>query len=74
VRAGSIALVALALGANSLYGAWKGAQQGNYRNAARSALAAGSDVEMLRRLYPKPEDLLERRTLLMKHRLSVFSY
>lgn len=39
---------------------------------ARDALIAGTDLQMLQRLYPMPEAVVERRAVLQRWRLSVF--
>lgn len=57
----------------SAYGLYQGSQRANYYNAARDALNKGGDHEELDRLYPARDVLLERREVLKRERLSIFS-
>ena len=57
----------------SLYGAYRWTERYHYRIEARGALLTGDDLEMLRRLHPEPEKILERRPLLERHGLTIFA-
>ena len=41
--------------------------------AGRQALVKGHDEQMLKRLYPRPAVVLERRAILVKYKLTVFA-
>ncbi len=82
----TIAMMLVAAAFNSARGAVAGSQRCRFALEARDALLRDenapeardpllrrSDDELLQRLYPRPEDLRALRTLLQKHRLSVFT-
>jgi hypothetical protein len=66
-------VVAVCIGLSSLWGAYKWTERYNAYAPARQALVEGSNDEVLKRLYPDVETLLERREILKRYRYSLFS-
>ena len=56
----------------SLYGTYRWTERYHYRIGARTELLAGNDLDMLRRIHPEPNKIIQRRPMLQKRGLSVF--
>lgn len=56
----------------SLYGTYRWTERYHYRLPARDTLLSGDDLDMLRRLHPEPEKIIERRPVLQECGLSIF--
>ena len=69
---GLTAVFVALLSVNAAYGAYKWTERYHYEVPARDALLTGDDPELLGRLHPDPNVVLERRPILQKHHLSVF--
>ncbi len=56
----------------SLYGAYRWTERYHAMLPAREALLQSNDLDLLGRLYPKPEVVVERREILRQYGLSLF--
>lgn len=65
-------LFAYCLVNNSVYGTFKWTERYRHKLPAQTELVSGANPDLLQRLHPNPEIVLERREILRKHGLSVF--
>jgi len=64
--------VAALVFATSLHGAYRWTERYHYRIEARDELLHGDEFDLLRRIHPEPEKIIERRPFLRRHGLSIF--
>lgn len=68
-----LALLVLAvLAGNSLYASLQWSERYTHMLPAQAELMSGDDPDLLQRLHPDPDIVLERREILRKYKLSVF--
>lgn len=72
LRRGLTAAVAMLVFLSSLHGAYRWTEHYHAYAPAREALLRGDSPELLQRIYPKPDTVLERRVTLEARGLSLF--
>ena len=71
--AAALALFAVLVGANSVYGTLKWTERYAFRLPAKAELiSGGTDENLLQRLHPNPKLVIERREILKKYHLGPF--
>ncbi len=70
--AAALVIAGLVLSANSAYGTLKWTERYRHRMPAQAELVKGDDPELLSRLHPEPQLVLNRREVLRELELSVF--